>query len=113
MATVYANANEAAARHVETHAAVARHNEKVTAAAKANLAATKHTPRLAEAKDSADIYFPAEIESSEHDVDCFTTLHAPDAMALEFGHAPSGYFKGTKTRPPAGTYILTRAAFGE
>jgi hypothetical protein len=91
---------------------VRKQNLKVEASAKANLAATKHTPRIAEAKDPADIYFPAEIETSEHDVDCFTTLHAPDAMALEYGHAPSGFFKDTDTKPPAATYILNRAAYG-
>jgi hypothetical protein len=32
-----------------------------------------------------------------------------NALAVEYGHAPSGYFAGTKTRAPAGLYILTRA----
>jgi hypothetical protein len=63
-------------------------------------------------------YFPAEIDSAEHDVDCYTILHAPDAMALEFGHAPSGVFGpggrfgDVDSKPPEPTYILTRAAYG-
>ena len=32
------------------------------------------------------------------------------AMAIEMGHSPSGYFKGTATRSPRGLYILHRAA---
>lgn len=32
-----------------------------------------------------------------------------NALAVEYGHAPSGYFAGTATRAPAGLYILTRA----
>lgn len=32
------------------------------------------------------------------------------AMAIEMGHSPSGYFKGTSTRSPRGLFILHRAA---
>lgn len=32
------------------------------------------------------------------------------AMAIEMGHDPSGYFKGTNTRSPRGLFILSRAA---
>jgi hypothetical protein len=32
------------------------------------------------------------------------------AMAIEFGHAPSGVFAGTSTKAPEGLYILIRAA---
>jgi hypothetical protein len=82
-----------------------------------NLAMTDHTPRIALHKDPADAYFPAEIETADGGVDAYTILHAPNAMALEFGHAPSGFFDPDKpgmplTKPPAAEYILTRAAFG-
>lgn len=107
---VYGNANDAAAHHVKTKKAVRRVNTRVVAAARANLAATDHTPRIAMHKDPADAYFPAEIEHAEHDVDNYTILHAPNAMALEFGHAPSGFFKDKDSKPPSATYILTRAA---
>lgn len=112
MAYVYANANDKAAHHVDTREAVKRQNEKVARAATENLAATKHTPRIAKANDPADEYFKARIETEEHDVDFYTILHAPNAFALEFGHQPSGFFKDTDTKPPAAEYILTRAADG-
>lgn len=44
------------------------------------------------------------------DVDSFVNLEAPNAMAIEFGHDPSGFFAGTDTRPPRGLYILGKAA---
>lgn len=117
MADVYANANEAAAKHVETRRAVKRERSKVKAKAVTNLANTEHTPRLAKHKDPDDAYFPAYIDSADGDTDYYVVLHAPNAMALEFGHAPSGIFDPDKpgvglTKPPAAEYILTRAAYG-
>lgn len=47
---------------------------------------------------------------SKGDVDSFVNLEAPNAMAIEFGHMPSGFFAGTDTRPPRGLYILGKAA---
>lgn len=44
------------------------------------------------------------------EVDSFVTLEAPNAMAIEFGHAPSGVFAGTDTRPPRGLYILGKSS---
>jgi hypothetical protein len=38
------------------------------------------------------------------------SLVGDNPMALEYGHEPSGHFAGTKTKAPAGTYILHRAA---
>lgn len=32
------------------------------------------------------------------------------ALAIEMGHSPSGYFKGSATKSPRGLYILMRAA---
>ncbi|AXH46765.1 hypothetical protein SEA_ACOLYTE_21 [Mycobacterium phage Acolyte] len=107
MSKVYANANEAAARHTDTRKAVRRVNRDVSGRARSNLAGAHKTHRITP-KD----YFPAEIETAEHDVDCYTMLHAPNAMALEFGHDPSGFFAGTDTKPPDPEYILTRAAYG-
>lgn len=107
MAEVYLNANEAAARHTETKRALRKYNRQVEGMARANLAQANDTQRI-----TLEGYFPAEIETAEHDVDMFTILHAPNAMALEFGHAPSGWFAGTDTKPPDPEYILTRAAYG-
>lgn len=112
MAKVYANANEAAARHVETRRETSKQRAMVEVKAITNLAMTEHTPRITGVNDPADTYFPAEIETADGDIDLYVVLHAPNAMALEFGHAPSGYFKDIPSRPPAAEYILTRAAYG-
>ncbi len=112
MAVVYGNANQAAAQHIDTKRALSYENAKVEVKARVNLAATNHTPRIAGHNDPADAYFPAEIETAVGDVDYYTILHAPNAMALEFGHAPSGYFKDIPSKPPAAEYILTKAADG-
>ncbi|QDP44607.1 hypothetical protein SEA_NOTHINGSPECIAL_23 [Mycobacterium phage NothingSpecial] len=107
MATVYAKANKVAARCAETRKAVKDERDKVTKRARQNLARANKTSRITH-KD----YFPATIEEVDGDVDFHTVLHAPNAFALEFGHAPSGFFAGTDTKPPAAEYILTRAAIG-
>ncbi len=94
-----------------TKAAVRREARLIEGKARANLAAANETSRITP-KD----YFPAYIDADEGDVDCYVNLHAPNAMALEFGHAPSGVFGPDgryghiKTKPPEGRYIVSRAA---
>lgn len=113
MATVYSNANGAAAKHKETRDALKKENNGVKRRAEGNLARANKTSRITDTG-----YFPAQIESSERDVDFYTTLVAPNAVALEFGHAPSGAFgeggmyEGRQTAPTDPEYILTRAAIG-
>lgn len=107
MAKVYANANGAAAKHKETRDALRRENRMVEGRARSNLAQANDTSRI-----TLEGYFPAGIETAEDGTDMFTILHAPNAMALEFGHEPSGFFAGTDTKPPDPEYILTRAAYG-
>lgn len=97
--------NHVVSRHGETQSALRKENRGVTRRAKANLAQADSTHRI-----TLTGYFPARIESSEGDIDHFTTLVAPNAMALEFGHEPSGVFAGTDTKAPDGQYILIRAA---
>ena len=56
------------------------------------------------------------VEATKHDVDSTADLIAPNAMAIEFGHAPSGVFgpggryEHVQTKAPEGLYILHRAA---
>lgn len=107
MAKVYKNANGAAAKHPDTKAAVRRENRMLSGRARSNLAQANSTTRV-----TGKGYFPASIDTSEMGTVCFTILHAPNAMALEFGHAPSGVFKGTDTKAPDPQYILIRAAYG-
>ncbi|KRD08571.1 hypothetical protein ASE48_08370 [Mycobacterium sp. Root265] len=107
MAWVSPKINGIVARHKDTQKAVRRVNRDVAGRARANLAAQNTTRRISKIG-----HFEADIATFEHDVDCFTILIAPNAMALEFGHSPSGFFAGTDTKPPAPTYILTKAAYG-
>lgn len=111
MATVYSNANRTAGRHVDTVKAIRHQNTKVEVRATVNLAAANKTSRI-----TPSGYFPASIETAyavtEYGYTGWTILHAPNAMALEFGHQPSGWFAGTDTKPPDGEYILTDAAYG-
>ncbi|AIS73784.1 hypothetical protein SEA_SEMPERFI_23 [Mycobacterium phage SemperFi] len=107
MATVYAKANKVAARAAETRREVKKVRDGVTGRAKRNLAQANKTSRITETG-----YFPANISEQDGDVDFHTILNAPNALALEFGHAPSGFFEGTDTKPPDAEYILTRAAIG-
>lgn len=81
--------------------------------AEANLAAERASTRWSRITPKG--YYPASIEVTRGDVDSFFSLEAPNAMALEFGHAPSGVFgpggalSHIETKAPEGTYILTRA----
>lgn len=56
------------------------------------------------------------VDSSQGEVDSFANLNAPNPMAIEFGHSPSGVFGpggrygDTKTKAPEGLYILHKAA---
>jgi hypothetical protein len=56
------------------------------------------------------------VDSSYGDVDGFVNLNAPNPMAIEFGHSPSGVFgpDGSlghiETKAPEGLYILNHAA---
>lgn len=107
MAVVYPNANRVAARHVDAQSKCRSVNAGVTRRARSNLAEQNSTERITDKG-----YFPAFIDSEERDVDHYTALNAPNAVALEFGHDPSGWFGGTETKSPEPTYILTRAAIG-
>lgn len=78
-----------------------------------NLAAQHDHTRIVPHSD--DDTEPARIElfkgGGKHPTSSYNVvLVAPDALALEYGHAPSGHFAGTATKAPAGTYILHRAA---
>lgn len=120
---VYPNANRTAARHVDTRRGVRKVRDGITRRAKKNLEMANDTSRITQ-KD----YFPATIEEAEDILNdherCYTILQAPNAVALEFGHRPSGAFgpmtdagvpgryygRQTKDTPPE--HILTRAAIG-
>jgi hypothetical protein len=50
------------------------------------------------------------VDSSQGEVDSFANLNAPNPMAIEFGHEPSGVYAGTPTKAPEGLYILHKAS---
>ena len=59
-----------------------------------------------------------EVDVTDGSVDSFVNLRAPNPMAIEYGHQPSGVFgPGGRyghldTKAPDGLYILTRAMIG-
>ena len=52
-----------------------------------------------------------KIEVTESDgkytCDFQVSMVAENAVAIEYGHAPSGKLKGTKTKAPFGLYVMT------
>jgi hypothetical protein len=86
--------------------------DKVGAKARANLMGVRFsTPHTRIDQSGAH---QTHIEVDHWAVDSEVSLVGNDAVALEFGHYPSGHFDpdtyGTVTKSPAGQYILTRAA---
>jgi hypothetical protein len=49
-------------------------------------------------------------KATDQPVDWFVSLWAPNPVAIEYGHQPSGWFAGTDTKAPDGLYILHQAA---
>lgn len=99
--------NRAAAYHSETKQAVKRTGQAVEAKAKANLAAARASTQWSKISGPSHL---TSVSSSESGPDFLVHLNAPNAMAIEFGHAPSGFFAGTLTKAPHGLYILTMGA---
>jgi hypothetical protein len=96
--------------HLEgVRSAVHREAEEVGKRADGYLAEAKATTRWHNIGNPASTGHRVDVEVTQHDVDSTVDLVGPNAMAVEFGHEPSGYFAGTKTRPPHGLYILTHA----
>lgn len=94
-------------------AAVKNEADSVAQAAKAELAHVRGSTRWHK------IFGPSHltsVSSSQGEVDAFANLHAPNPMAIEFGHSPSGVFGPggrygyIRTKAPDGLYILHKAA---
>lgn len=86
---------------------------KVKTRAEDNLAAQHHWVRIMSHAQTGDE--PASIEMTKgggkYPVSSYNvSLVGHNPMALEYGHEPSGFYAGTPTKAPAGTYILHRAA---
>ena len=113
--------NGAAARHVDTQKALRRLTREVENRARGNLAearATTQWDKIADPSHMTSIGAAQETSAKYGSIDYYVYMEAykQGAMALEFGHAPSGVFgpggslSHIVTRAPHGLYILTRAA---
>ena len=97
----------------EVRHAVHREAEGVADAAKAGLEAARASTRWHKIIGPGHL---TRVEATQHDVDSTADLVAPNAMAIEFGHEPSGVFGPggryghIKTKAPEGLYILSKAA---
>lgn len=110
--------NGTAARAHETQGALRRTTREIEGKARANLARARSSTRWHK------IYGPGHLthvnatraDGEYGDIDYLVNLEAPNAMAIEFGHQPSGVFGPggslghLDTKAPEGLYILSRAA---
>ncbi|AXH48797.1 hypothetical protein SEA_STEAMY_22 [Mycobacterium phage Steamy] len=108
MARVYANANSAAAHHVDTRRAIRKEAQEGGRRSEARLASARAS------SDHTKIYGPShqtKVTVTHGVLDSFINLEGTDPMAIEFGHFPSGYFAperfGRMTKSPSGLYIIT------
>jgi hypothetical protein len=122
MAKVYGRklVNGAAARHVETQNALRRETRQVEGKARSNLSAARSSTEWEKIADPGHLTSIGSAKGvgkyGNVDYVVYMEAYKQGAMALEFGHAPSGVFgpggslSHVKTRAPSGLYILTRAA---
>ena len=104
--------NWAASHHVETQNALRKAAREVEGRARGNLATARATTGWHKLSGPDHL---TRVTSGRDNVDHFVILEAPNPMAIEFGHFPSGAFDpevyGKMTKAPHGLYILTAAAY--
>jgi len=94
---------------------VSKEAEVIEGRAKGYLEEARATTHWHNIGDPASTGHRAEVTLTHGDVDSFVNLEGPDAIAIEFGHEPSGVFGPggslghLVTRAPHGLYILTHA----
>lgn len=105
--------NSVVSRHVEVRRAVRKEGRSVENKAKGNLARARATTRWEKIHGPSHLtWVSGEASGSDY----LIHLNAPNAMAIEFGHQPSGVFGPggslghVQTKAPDGLYILIRAA---
>jgi hypothetical protein len=105
--------NHVVAHLEEVNAAIHKETNKVEVRAQTNLSEARASTRWHK------IFGPGHLTKVDADfgeVDGFVNLHAPNPMAIEFGHQPSGVFGPDgkyghlDTKSPDGLYILTKAS---
>jgi hypothetical protein len=117
MADVDFNLNSIMPGHAEVKRAIREETEKVFAKAQANLEQERATTKWHKILGPGGLTeVLKESEQVKASTDGLVILQAPNAMAIEYGHAPSGVFgpggryADVETKAPEGTYILNRAA---
>jgi hypothetical protein len=112
MAVVYASCNETVLNLPGLKVGVGDCAMKLGAKAETILAVVRASTRWDRIDEPSGQTFIDVNETSDpqHPADWQVELHAPNPIALEFGHLPSGYYAGTSTRSPEGLYILYTAA---
>jgi hypothetical protein len=112
MAVVYASCNKTVLNLPGLKAGVGEHAYELGAKAETILTIVRASTRWDRIDDPSGQTFIDVDEASDpqHPADWQVELHAPNPIALEFGHLPSGYFAGTSTKSPEGLYILYTAA---
>jgi hypothetical protein len=100
--------NKAASHHVKSRAAVRRETGAIEKRAEKNLASARAS---SETSKYFGIDHQTKITSEQHHIDGYVSIEGPGAIAIEFGHKPSGVFKGKNVKSSQGLYILSRAAF--
>lgn len=109
--------NSVVAHLEEVHDGLHKEAAEIESKAKANLdaarASTAHT-KIDKSRAHETSIGMGEAEGKYGSIDFEVFMDGEDPMAIEFGHAPSGYFSperyGKVTKAPHGLYILTRAA---
>lgn len=99
--------NYAASHHVETQNAIRAAVAIVERRAQNNLSSVRATTGWHKIHGPDHL---TSIGSFMSTPDGWVYMQAPNPMAIEFGHAPSGVYAGTPTKAPHGLYILTAAA---
>lgn len=113
--------NGAAAHHHDTQKALRRLTREVENRARGNLSEARSSTewfKIADPGHQTEIGAAQDTSGKYGSIDYYVYMEAykQGAMALEFGHAPSGVFgpggqlEHIPTRAPHGLYILTRAA---
>lgn len=108
--------NHKVAHHRETQAAVRAAALGLEIKARANLAAARaaSTHQKIKGPDHLTRITMSRADGKYGRIDFFVNMIAPNPMAIEYGHFPSGYFDpkkyGKVTKAPHGLYILSGAA---
>ncbi|AFQ97331.1 tail completion or Neck1 protein [Mycobacterium phage Rebeuca] len=103
--------NGIVARLPEVRQAIRRETREVENRAEQNLARARASTTHEKIIGPGHL---TSIGSYMEEIDGIAHMDAPNPIAIEFGHGPSGYFDpdkyGKVTKAPHGLYILTRAA---